>query len=145
MSDKCFNFFKKNRSPLNDVRNHVLERYYGGADRRKRCFGSASDRPTLTPRLRGSTRVLVTSYMPPRIGLALVLCFVFPCLVLGVDILMDPHGNGSLFFSASFTRRSSVDTVDIHNKKVITSQTQLICWSRFWFFFFPLVWFIVLT
>jgi hypothetical protein len=36
--------------------------------------------------------------MPPRIGLALVLCFVFPCLVLGVDILMAPYGDGSLFF-----------------------------------------------
>jgi hypothetical protein len=34
--------------------------------------------------------------MPPHIVLALVLCFVFPGLVLGVDILMDPHGNGSL-------------------------------------------------
>jgi hypothetical protein len=39
--------------------------------------------------------------MPPRIGLALVLCFVFPCLVLGVDILMDPNGNGSLFLQVS--------------------------------------------
>jgi hypothetical protein len=55
--------------------------------------------------------------MPPHVGLALVLCFVFPCLVQGVVILMDPHGNGSLFaFSFCFARRSS-DTVDIHNKK----------------------------
>jgi hypothetical protein len=53
--------------------------------------------------------------MPPRIGLAMVLCFVFPCLVQGVDILMAPNGNGSLF-SASFARRSS-DMVDIYNKK----------------------------
>jgi hypothetical protein len=46
--------------------------------------------------------------MPPRIGLALVLCFVFPCLVLGVDILMDPNGDGSLFaFFLWFARRSS--------------------------------------
>jgi hypothetical protein len=44
--------------------------------------------------------------MPPRIGLAMVLFFAFPCLVLGVDILMDPNGDGSLF-SASFARRSS--------------------------------------
>jgi hypothetical protein len=52
--------------------------------------------------------------MPLRIGLAMVLCFAFPCLVLGVDILMDPNGDGSLFLQVSPV---SSDTVDIHNKK----------------------------
>jgi hypothetical protein len=63
--------------------------------------------------------------MPPRIGLALlVLCFVFPCLVLGVDILMAPNGNGSLFLQVSpvavqilltFTTKSNLfpNTIDL--------------------------------
>jgi hypothetical protein len=62
--------------------------------------------------------------MPPRIGLALVLCFAFSCLVLGVDILMDPNGDGSLFLQVSpvavqilliFTTKSNLfqNTVDL--------------------------------
>jgi hypothetical protein len=63
--------------------------------------------------------------MPPRIGLALlVLCFVFPCLVQGVDILMAPNGNGSLFLQVSpvavqilltFTTKSNLfpNTIDL--------------------------------
>jgi hypothetical protein len=70
--------------------------------------------------------------MPPRIGLALVLCFVFPWLVLGVDILMDPNGDGSRFLQVSPVAVQILLTFT--TKKVISSQTQLICWSRFWVF-----------
>jgi hypothetical protein len=64
----------------------------GGGDRRKAGLPVGFIAHSSTPRGLGEV-------MPPRIGLALlVLCFVFPCLVLGADILMAPNGDGSLFF-----------------------------------------------
>jgi hypothetical protein len=55
--------------------------------------------------------------MLPRIGLALVLCVVFPCLVQGVDILMDPYGNGSLF---AFVSPVAVQILRYHSRNFET-------------------------
>jgi hypothetical protein len=117
-----FGFFFNTPKPhqmmfgLSHMHEQLLESCDGGADRRR----GVCQRCRLACRCVHLPRCVFFDsrpggVMPPRISLALVLCFVFPCLVQGVDILMAPNGNGSLF-SASFARRSS-DNVDIYNKK----------------------------